>query len=49
MALRPRVRVAASRFEGVDLMLENVKAYYGKVLQDQSDLMTDACCSDPRL
>ncbi len=26
-------------------MLEKVKAYYGKVLQDQSDLKTDACCS----
>ncbi len=26
-------------------MLEKVKAYYGKVLQDQSDLRTDACCS----
>ena len=26
-------------------MLEKVKNYYGKVLQDQSDLKTDACCS----
>ena len=30
-------------------MRDSVKEYYGKVLQHQGDLKTDACCGDPDL